>query len=280
MSSTYAGASSFPTNITIPDDGDPRTAASVNVAFEGLADRTVWAKRQSVTRVADVAALKALTPTNGDLATILKVGLFQYVDPSGFSEDLPWVVEPTSGTGVWFHVLYSVRDIANGLAGLDGGGKVPLVHSHNAIITTSFAALDENVSTLAFAATATDVPAAVLTIADPKENDILEFYIVGKIDNRRTTSRPPPGADPDPQIYVRAVVGFAGANFPPGPDPWAEFYVPMKVPFAIRGEYTCTALDEANGSVSVKLQGSAEYYGAGPDGYILGSAIRASLVRP
>lgn len=41
MSSTYAGnPASYAANITIPSDGDTRDAASVNVAFEALADRT------------------------------------------------------------------------------------------------------------------------------------------------------------------------------------------------------------------------------------------------
>jgi hypothetical protein len=41
MSSPYAGANTFPATITIPSDGDLATAASVNVALESLADRTV-----------------------------------------------------------------------------------------------------------------------------------------------------------------------------------------------------------------------------------------------
>ena len=41
MSSTYAGnPANFPASITIPSGGDNVTAASVNVALEGLADRT------------------------------------------------------------------------------------------------------------------------------------------------------------------------------------------------------------------------------------------------
>lgn len=41
MSSTYAGnPATFPATVTIPDDGDARNAASVNVPLEGLADRT------------------------------------------------------------------------------------------------------------------------------------------------------------------------------------------------------------------------------------------------
>lgn len=43
MSTTYAGdPDNFPSSITIPSDGDTKPAASVNAAFEGLADRTAW----------------------------------------------------------------------------------------------------------------------------------------------------------------------------------------------------------------------------------------------
>lgn len=41
MSSPYSGANTFPASITIPSDGDLASAASVNVALESLADRTV-----------------------------------------------------------------------------------------------------------------------------------------------------------------------------------------------------------------------------------------------
>lgn len=40
MGSQYAGNPVFPVDYTIPDDGDPRTAAAVNVALEALGDRT------------------------------------------------------------------------------------------------------------------------------------------------------------------------------------------------------------------------------------------------
>lgn len=45
MSTTYAGTDTFPTNVTLPADGDPRTASSVNTPMQGLADRTTWLKR-------------------------------------------------------------------------------------------------------------------------------------------------------------------------------------------------------------------------------------------
>jgi hypothetical protein len=43
MSHLYDGdPTNFPTSLTLPDDGDQRDAASVNVPFEGLADRTAF----------------------------------------------------------------------------------------------------------------------------------------------------------------------------------------------------------------------------------------------
>lgn len=46
MSHLYAGNETNPTSITLPDDGDVPDAASVNVGFEGLADRTKWLRRK------------------------------------------------------------------------------------------------------------------------------------------------------------------------------------------------------------------------------------------
>ena len=40
MATPYTDANVFPNQVTIPDDGDPITAASVNVPLEGLANRT------------------------------------------------------------------------------------------------------------------------------------------------------------------------------------------------------------------------------------------------
>lgn len=40
MSSLISGNTTFPVQFTIPSDGDPRNASSVNVAFQALADRT------------------------------------------------------------------------------------------------------------------------------------------------------------------------------------------------------------------------------------------------
>jgi hypothetical protein len=53
MSHTYAGTNTYPANVTLPDDGDARTASSVNAALEGLADRTTYlnARRSEIQEV-------------------------------------------------------------------------------------------------------------------------------------------------------------------------------------------------------------------------------------
>lgn len=46
MPSTYSGADTFHALLTIPSDGDPRAAASVNVPFESLQDNTQYFKNR------------------------------------------------------------------------------------------------------------------------------------------------------------------------------------------------------------------------------------------
>ncbi len=48
MSTVYAGSETFPTSATIPDDGDDLTAASADVPFEALLDRTEWLKTHGI----------------------------------------------------------------------------------------------------------------------------------------------------------------------------------------------------------------------------------------
>lgn len=93
MSSTYAGNSaSYPTNITIPSDGDDMDAASVNAAFEGLADRTARLKESSLRGVdftgAATAAVGALTTVanaalNVAIGDVVMVWMTLHVSPSG-----------------------------------------------------------------------------------------------------------------------------------------------------------------------------------------------------
>lgn len=56
MGHQYAGASSFPVDFTIPDDGDDIDAGSVDVAFEALADRTIFLKNHPLLSTASFTA--------------------------------------------------------------------------------------------------------------------------------------------------------------------------------------------------------------------------------
>lgn len=57
MGHQYAGANAFPANFTIPDDGDADQAASFNVAYEALGDRTVFVNSRVATEEATRLAL-------------------------------------------------------------------------------------------------------------------------------------------------------------------------------------------------------------------------------
>lgn len=49
MSHNLTEAATYDANVTVPDPGDNRTAASVITAFQALADRTAWIKAQFAT---------------------------------------------------------------------------------------------------------------------------------------------------------------------------------------------------------------------------------------
>jgi hypothetical protein len=77
MSTTYSGDSSnFPTDITIPSDGDPLNAASVNAALEGLADRTKWVRARAHTfEIAVLVSFGTWTkPANAAMCRFIVVG--------------------------------------------------------------------------------------------------------------------------------------------------------------------------------------------------------------
>src|SRR6185295_8620622 len=55
----------YPTNVTLPDDGDARSASSVNVPFEGLLDRTAFLKAKvfAINGEASVLSYSSTSPT-------------------------------------------------------------------------------------------------------------------------------------------------------------------------------------------------------------------------
>lgn len=122
MAHLVYGDNEYPASFTVPDDGDEGYAASVNGAFDALADRTAWANDRlanGVKRIRFVwttAALKALDATTGDVCVLLgasdiPAGIYVYsVGPftMGYSvDDAPWQYASTAVTGaMWFNALY------------------------------------------------------------------------------------------------------------------------------------------------------------------------------
>lgn len=80
MSAPYTGnsANPVPTSITLPSDGDKVTAASVNPAFEGLADGLAHLNEEGAVhplRVGDTATMQAATAADGDQWLLVEAGL-------------------------------------------------------------------------------------------------------------------------------------------------------------------------------------------------------------
>ncbi len=182
MGSQYAGTAVFPTDFTIPDDGDAYDAASVNVAFEALGDRTAYLRALAETTgvlairsVSNVAALKALTGmTSGQVCYVVGTGIYIYVDPDATAESLPWIVQPTSGTGRWFHELNAVRGAASGLATLDTGAKVPVAQIPNAVLSRTYDSTFHNCPPFPSNAPVTLPGGPHVNIATVESGDIIE----------------------------------------------------------------------------------------------------------
>lgn len=120
MSTTEAGDPlSYPTSITIPSDGDGPSikAADVNVAFEGLADRTAFMKAMlsPINGYAALAALSVSGLASGTLRYVTGFGFYRFTTPGTISaSQYPHLVKPSSGTGFWTReVAYRPDRIAN-----------------------------------------------------------------------------------------------------------------------------------------------------------------------
>lgn len=125
MPVTLTEASSFDTP-TAPSPTDIRNAASVQSALQAQTNRSKFVFDRTAA-LADIAALKAIaSPADGLVRLVERFGFYVFDSSSGLAESLPWVVQPTTGTGRWLHSLYDVEGSANGLANLDGSAKVPL----------------------------------------------------------------------------------------------------------------------------------------------------------
>lgn len=105
--STYTpnDAAGIPATYSAPDDGNPRTASSVLVFLEAIADAVAWISRRRLKRVNDLTALAALTGMQDKDRAFVDFdgrGWYSFVLGASVSfNDGLWAVPATDGTGVW-----------------------------------------------------------------------------------------------------------------------------------------------------------------------------------
>lgn len=169
MPSNLTDTSSFDTVIG-PQPTDVRNAAAVRSYLQTLANRTRFLFDR-LTALADIAALKAIaTPADGLVRHVKARGLYVFDASSAAAEALPFIVQPNSGSGRWIHALQGIAAQANGLATLDGSGKVPSAQLSNRIVSTHFET--RNV-TASVPATSTYFDVATATVTGCQAGDIL-----------------------------------------------------------------------------------------------------------
>ncbi len=141
----YAGDPlAFPSDFLIPDDSDPPAAATFNVAYEALGDRTA-SMQAAVVPLVDLPTLAAIDTTKvptGMLRTVMRYGGYLFDAAATAAEDRPAVVKPTVGPGRWLQTcvtgyvheftasgtwtcppnVHRVRIVAYGGGGGGGGG--------------------------------------------------------------------------------------------------------------------------------------------------------------
>lgn len=125
MPTTLTETSSFDA-ATAPIGTDVRNAASMQTALQAQTNRSRFVFDRT-TALADIAALKAIaSPADGLVRIVRRFGFYVFDTSSAAAEALPFIVQPTTGTGRWIHELIDIEGNANGLATLNGSSQVPI----------------------------------------------------------------------------------------------------------------------------------------------------------
>lgn len=132
MPQNITEAATWDTPLSIFSDGDALNGTNFLTHLQKIANRLkyigdrlgiVGSPAPAVKQYADIAALKAVNPgtagfVDGDVVWILgtqHLGAYRYNSGSSITEDRPWVIAPTAGTGRWFHQNYDLRPRNAGL---------------------------------------------------------------------------------------------------------------------------------------------------------------------
>lgn len=126
MSHNLTEVSTFTANVTVPDTGDARTAASVNSAFQSLANRAKYLKEASdaslVAAAIDRGNLKGLIigPRNassvGGADIVVESFYGLNIGSTHYGEQAATTVTPGVTSNSTWHYLYAKDDGAGGIA--------------------------------------------------------------------------------------------------------------------------------------------------------------------
>lgn len=126
-----APQNTWETAIPFPEDGvDRRTAASIEVPYQKLLNRTEHLRQGGILRlrgVVSIAALKALTGMgDGEHVFVPSAGIYRYVHASTAGGDDVYVVVPSGGGGRW-HLdfpAFSNRNLSVGSLSVDSAFRI------------------------------------------------------------------------------------------------------------------------------------------------------------
>lgn len=180
MPETITGVgTSYVNTADVPTPADLASAAGMKAAFQRVLNNAKWLYDRvtstgvlAVRRVTDLTALAALTGmTDGQVALVDKVGLYQYVAAASDGAVANFIVVPGSGGGRWFNTTYLLRNAANGECGLNASAKVDATRVQNGVFAVGARALGMQFPTSS--ASVVEVTDSGFTVANMAIGDIV-----------------------------------------------------------------------------------------------------------
>ena len=209
MAKNLTSATTWATNVTVPEGGDARRTSTVETPFQQLADRSEYLRQQvdvvGVNRIRYVAtptAAKALTTlTEGDCVVIGLYGLYRFTDTAQLNTiGTPWQLAVTSGGYLCF-VGSKEMDYptyrTNMLVATGATGK--LMHPDvvpNRIVFDRWFAYDDTMSTFFASTTATSMTTlthstmgtVAINVYGAEAGDVLSVQFTGSVYFRETST--------------------------------------------------------------------------------------------
>jgi hypothetical protein len=132
MSHNLTESPAFTANVPVPDGGDGGLALGLENMAQALANRGTYLQKLvelagglGVKRIAFTTGAMPATPNDGDVCYVVASGIYRYNVAGSGTPDGVMIVDGPGSVGRWFHETRGVRGLADGLASLDTGGKVP-----------------------------------------------------------------------------------------------------------------------------------------------------------